>query len=133
MNRLQPPPGPDQLSREPVEQLRVSRLVPDPAEVVAGSHQADTEVVLPEAIHNNARRERASAVIYIGQPMGESGAAIAAFLFTGFDPAGDISVIRTQGREDAQAYISGFLFGVSTLQQRVFTFVAAVPGKPLDV
>ena len=90
-------------------------------------------MVLPEAIDNDASRQRPGAVLDICQPLGQPGPPIAALFFARFDPAGDGAIVRTQGREHTEPDISAFFLRVAALQQGVLGFVAAVPGQPLDL
>ena len=60
MDVLQIPLGSDKFRGKPVEQFRMSRLVPSEPEIVCGSNEAFAEMIQPKPIHYDASRERIS-------------------------------------------------------------------------
>ena len=59
--------------REPVEQFRLRGNGAHEAEIVGGGHEALTEVLLPDAVHNHARGEW---ILRAGDPLREAEAAL---------------------------------------------------------
>ena len=68
MDLLEAPALVEQLDRQPVEQLRVAGRRALGAEVVFGFDDAEPEELLPEAVHDNPRRQRVGR---IDQPLGQ--------------------------------------------------------------
>ena len=60
--------------RKPVEQFRMRRLVAPESEIARRSDEALAEMVMPEAIHEDARRER---IVAMGDPLGQRTATLA--------------------------------------------------------
>ena len=57
MDMLQAPPTSNQLTAQPVEELRVRGSLPLGAEVIGGWDQSPAEVLLPDPIYGHARRQ----------------------------------------------------------------------------
>src|SRR5689334_14905983 len=51
-------------------------LVPLSAEIVGRRDQAAAEMVLPEAIHDDAGEQMSGALVGVGDPVGQRGAAV---------------------------------------------------------
>ena len=62
MQFLERPAGAHEFVRQPIEQLRMCRLLTEPSKVTGSCDQAATEVVHPNSIHKDARDERVLAV-----------------------------------------------------------------------
>ena len=58
LNVLQIPARLNQLGGQPIEQFRMRRRLGLHAQIVGRLHQSDAEVMLPQSIDDNARRER---------------------------------------------------------------------------
>ena len=78
MQRLDLPAAGDEPSGEEVQQLGVGGLAAHEAEVARGVHEADTEVVMPEAVREDAGGDR----IILRDPVGQGHAT---FAFVGVD------------------------------------------------
>ena len=69
VERLEPPAVLDQLGGQPFEQLGVGRALALRAEVVGGGDDPAAEVVLPEPIDGDARRQRPGPRLRVGEPV----------------------------------------------------------------
>src|SRR3954453_7495146 len=58
VNLLEAPAFLDETIGEPVEELRMARRLAQVAKVARGRRQSAAEVILPETIHQDARRQR---------------------------------------------------------------------------
>ena len=76
MNVLKAPIMCHQFARQPVEQLRVGRLLALEAEVAGRAHQTLAEMVLPEPIDDDASQQMAGALVDVGDPGGQGFAAV---------------------------------------------------------
>src|SRR5207249_4779361 len=79
--------------RQPVEQFWVRRAVAVEAEVVGGGDQAAAEVVVPDAVHDDAGGERVGGV---DDPVGQASAAF------GFGGVGGEAEVRGGRADDGE-------------------------------
>src|SRR6266480_139798 len=63
-----------EIAGEPVEQFRVRRAITVEAEVVRRTDKASAEMIVPDAVDQDASRER---IVRAGDPLGELEAALA--------------------------------------------------------
>src|SRR5437870_5063623 len=61
----------DELVRQPLQQLGVSRRLAPAAEIARRRYNALAQVMLPEPINNNAGQQVAGAAMKVRQPFGE--------------------------------------------------------------
>src|SRR6266511_356892 len=71
MDALESPAAFNEFGSQPVEQFRMSRRHPGLAEIVRRRHETPAEMMLPEAIDDNACGQR---VVAAGDPVGEHSA-----------------------------------------------------------
>ena len=72
MQFLQAPAIGDEAMGQPVEQLGMRRLLAQLAEVARGGHQPAAEMILPDAVDDDARGER---IVRLREPAGQRRAA----------------------------------------------------------
>ena len=109
MQRFQLPAALDELGGEPVEQLRMAGLFAEAAEVAGRAGEAAAEVVLPDAVDDDAAGQR---IVRPGQPAGEDAAAAG-----GRGAGGDLrqfGVGRVEQRQEAG--IDGGFAGAAGLE-----------------
>src|ERR1044072_4967249 len=68
MERFKFPPACFKFAGEKIEQFRMTRFSARDAKVIGGAHQADTEMMLPDAIDHEPGNDR---VVRGGEPVGK--------------------------------------------------------------
>src|SRR5258706_16203028 len=77
MQFLQRPAFLNEPMREPVKQFRMARLLAHPSKIAGSANQPFSKVVLPNAVYDNASRQR---IVGVRNPLGQRQSAQAASL-----------------------------------------------------
>ena len=113
MQVLQAPAVLHELDREPVEQFRVRGPFAADAEVVGRAHQALAEVPLPDAVDDDAGRER---VVRRGDPLGQGRAPLLGGNVP--RPVGARQLLRQAGRDHVAGQVQFAALEQADLQRR---------------
>src|ERR1044071_446106 len=87
MERFQLPAPRFKFAGEKIEQFRMTRFSARDAKVIGGAHQADTEMMLPDAIDHEPGNDR---VVRGGEPVGKREASSGAV----FDRCDFVGIVR---------------------------------------